>query len=224
MGKWRGGTLRGVQERQPKPASARRSPDPEERQRDAGRTRRRILDAAAREFAAHGLGGARVARIAQQAGVNQQLISYYFGGKQGLYDELTRQWSERERAIAPPDAAFADVVAGYIQETLSHPEWAQLLLRRGLDGELATDPGVTEALADIKRRQATGELDAEYDAGFILLVSTMVALAPVALPHVAAATLGDLTNQRSLSRFVAQAQRLFATTPRPRAAGRERSR
>ena len=36
------------------------------------------------EFSAKGFAGARVSEIAARAGVNQQLIAYYFDGKQGL--------------------------------------------------------------------------------------------------------------------------------------------
>ena len=35
--------------------------------------------------ARQGLAGARVNDIADRAGVNKQLISYYFGGKEGLF-------------------------------------------------------------------------------------------------------------------------------------------
>jgi AcrR family transcriptional regulator len=46
-----------------------------------------LLRAAARaEFAEHGYAGARVDRIAKRAGVNKQLVFYYFGSKQELYD------------------------------------------------------------------------------------------------------------------------------------------
>ena len=48
-------------------------------------TRARILEAALREFAAHGLAGARTERIAEAAGVNKALIYYYFAGKEQLY-------------------------------------------------------------------------------------------------------------------------------------------
>jgi TetR/AcrR family transcriptional regulator len=48
-------------------------------------TRTRILDAALREFAAHGLAGARTERIAEAAGVNKALLYYYFAGKEQLY-------------------------------------------------------------------------------------------------------------------------------------------
>jgi TetR/AcrR family transcriptional regulator len=44
-----------------------------------------IMGAARAEFALAGYAGARVERIARKAGVNKQLIFYYFGSKQGLY-------------------------------------------------------------------------------------------------------------------------------------------
>ncbi len=142
--------------------------------------------------------------------MNQQLIAYYFGGKQGLYEELTREWAERERGIAPAGAPFGEVIAGYISETLAHPDWAKLLIRRALDGELEPDGGVAHAVADIERRQAAGELTDEFDAGFILAVSTAVAVAPVALPHMVQVAVGELADERAVARFSDQARRLFA--------------
>src|ERR1700757_4574040 len=51
----------------------------------AAETRQRILDAAAREFSAHGLAGARTEAIAAAAGVNKALLYYYFDSKDRLY-------------------------------------------------------------------------------------------------------------------------------------------
>ena len=53
--------------------------------RDPDRTRAKILDAATREFARYGLGGARVDRIAERAGANKRMLYYYFGDKDGLF-------------------------------------------------------------------------------------------------------------------------------------------
>lgn len=44
-----------------------------------------ILAAARREFSAHGLAGARTDAIARRAGVNKQLLHYYFKTKASLY-------------------------------------------------------------------------------------------------------------------------------------------
>ena len=48
-------------------------------------TRSRILDAALKEFSAHGLAGARIDQIASAAGVNKALLYYYFESKEKLY-------------------------------------------------------------------------------------------------------------------------------------------
>ena len=50
--------------------------------RDAVRTQAAILDAATQEFARHGLGGARVDRIAARARTNKRMLYYYYGGKE----------------------------------------------------------------------------------------------------------------------------------------------
>jgi AcrR family transcriptional regulator len=53
--------------------------------RDPEATREAILTAATDEFAAYGLGGARVDRIAERAGINKRMLYYYFGQKEDLF-------------------------------------------------------------------------------------------------------------------------------------------
>ncbi|HKP24807.1 MAG TPA: helix-turn-helix domain-containing protein, partial [Dongiaceae bacterium] len=45
----------------------------------------RIIEAAKQEFAAHGLAGARVDRIAANAGANKRMLYYHVGNKEDLY-------------------------------------------------------------------------------------------------------------------------------------------
>ncbi|MGO7374155.1 TetR/AcrR family transcriptional regulator, partial [Rhizobium ruizarguesonis] len=49
------------------------------------RTRAAILDAATREFAENGMGGALVDAIAERAGTNKRMLYHYFGDKEQLY-------------------------------------------------------------------------------------------------------------------------------------------
>jgi AcrR family transcriptional regulator len=56
--------------------------------RDAQDTRRRLLEAAAAEFAEYGIAGARVDRIAAAASANKALIYTYFGNKDQLFDAV----------------------------------------------------------------------------------------------------------------------------------------
>lgn len=60
-------------------------------------TRQRILDAAAREFAANGLAGARTEAIAAAAGVNKALLYYYFNSKDKLYQSALEEIAARIR-------------------------------------------------------------------------------------------------------------------------------
>src|SRR5699024_9716263 len=54
-------------------------------------TRALLLKAARTEFAAHGIAGARVDRIAERAGVNKQRIYANFGDKERLFQHVVGQ-------------------------------------------------------------------------------------------------------------------------------------
>src|SRR5689334_9183112 len=116
-------------------ACMHRAPAPGERQRDAERTKQQLMDAAVIEFAAHGFGGARVSEIATRAGVNKQLISYYFGGKRGLYQTISARWRAGEQSVTEDATTLPDIVAAYARETLAQPDLARLLIRQGVDQE-----------------------------------------------------------------------------------------
>ncbi len=60
------------------------------RMRDAAATKRRILEQARRQFAQHGYTAATVKGVADAAGVSPNLITRYFGGKEGLFLAATR--------------------------------------------------------------------------------------------------------------------------------------
>ena len=63
-------------------------PTAKPRVRDAEATRARILDAAKKEFAKNGLGGARVDDISENAKANKRMIYHYFGNKEGLFQTV----------------------------------------------------------------------------------------------------------------------------------------
>jgi AcrR family transcriptional regulator len=56
--------------------------------RDGQDSRRRLLDAAAAEFSARGIAGARVDRIAAAASVNKAQMYAWYGSKDGLFDAV----------------------------------------------------------------------------------------------------------------------------------------
>jgi TetR/AcrR family transcriptional regulator len=165
----------------------RRSPAPAERKRDPDRTRERILDAAVAEFGDHGYAGARVSAIARRAGVNQQLISYYFDGKAGLYRALSERWREVSAGVNLDERPLADVVADFLAESVQRRQWTRLLVWEGLTGESGSPEGggfFAAMVEDVRRRQDKGELAADLDPAAVLLVLFSAAMAPVALPQV----------------------------------------
>jgi len=172
----------------------RRSPSGDERKRDPERSRERILDAALVEFGEHGFAGARIGAIARRAGVNQQLISYYFDGKDGLYRALNERWRATSARLNRPEAPMDEVVAAFAEAATGERHWARLLVWEGLSGRDET-VGESEAdtkrfheamVADLRRRQENGEIAADLDPAYLMLLLFGATLAPVVLPQFAA--------------------------------------
>lgn len=168
--------------------SSRHSPTPEERRRDADNSRRLLLAAALDEFAENGFAGARVQNIATRAGVNKQLINYYFNGKEGLYRGLQQLWDQHETEFSGLDVPLSELATRYLHDALSEPRWTRLLLWRGLDsdaeGQTAGDQSKSQRdLERMRTRKEKGELAAELDPGAVLVALTGAIMAPVAIPH-----------------------------------------
>ncbi|MFF2073510.1 TetR family transcriptional regulator [Kitasatospora sp. NPDC058162] len=101
---------------------------------DSTATKERILTAAAAEFAAHGVAGARVDRIAAQARANKRAIYDYFGDKDKLFAAvLERLMSDLAQAVPPGDddlPAYAERLFDYHR---AHPEALRLLMWEALE-------------------------------------------------------------------------------------------
>ncbi|MBB5918055.1 AcrR family transcriptional regulator [Nocardia transvalensis] len=170
----------------------RRSPKPQERQRDPERTRALILDAAVAEFGAHGYAGARISAIAARAGVNVQLISYYFDGKEGLYQAVSRQWQERNKELSPPGTPLPEQLRRYAMEAVHNPDGARLLAWSGLqytgpDSDPDHAPRsrmLSESVAELRAVQEAGGLPAELDPACLLVMLMGAVMTPTTLPNV----------------------------------------
>jgi TetR/AcrR family transcriptional regulator len=175
----------------------RRAPSAAQRQRDPERTKGLILDAAVEVFSAKGYAGARVAEIAELAGVNKQLITYYFGGKEGLYQEIGRRWRAYEQRAYPADLSLAEDTRRRILDTAAGGYGSKLLAWQGLTDTGADDPDAAERterlqaeIADLRRRQDAGEIDPDLDVAALLLITMSAANALTVYPHIARAIFG----------------------------------
>src|SRR3954471_10400660 len=115
----------------PRMPRAPAAPAAEERPRDADRSQATILAAARDEFAEFGLGGARMDRIAERAGLNKRLIYYYFEDKETLFqavlEQSYRDIREAEQQLnlreLDPAAALRRLVEFTWTYYLEHPEF-----------------------------------------------------------------------------------------------------
>ncbi len=104
--------------------------------------RDRILDAAARLFAAKGFAGTTVRDISTAAGLNLAMIHYYFGNKEGLYRAIFEEKvSEVRRIFAEAAAAggtcrerIERIVRAYVHFLCAHPYMARMIQLEMLSG------------------------------------------------------------------------------------------
>jgi AcrR family transcriptional regulator len=88
--------------------------------------------------------GACVSEIAARAGVNQQLIAYYFDDKEGLYREIGRRWRAYEAHTMPDELDFAETIKRYVQASADPHMGGRLLAWQGLADSGADDQEAQE--------------------------------------------------------------------------------
>jgi AcrR family transcriptional regulator len=119
--------------------------------------------------------------------VNKQLISHYFGGKQGLTQALRQEWERQESAFADPAKPLAALASDYLHAALASPQRTRLLMWEGLrsatKGDAGSDVPVSPEVADLARRQKAGELAPNLDPRFVLLLLFAAVAAPVVMPQ-----------------------------------------
>lgn len=108
-----------------------------------------LLEVAAKLFAEKGLEGTSVRDIAKVAGLNLSLVSYYFGGKDGLYREIIQNFaltikSEIEVIIRTSEAeetskenlekVFMMMVSSFSAIRERHPHHAVIMQRERIAG------------------------------------------------------------------------------------------
>ncbi|MFF1838015.1 TetR/AcrR family transcriptional regulator [Streptomyces sp. NPDC058231] len=147
--------------------------------RDSAATKARLLDAASAEFAAYGLAGARVDRIAEAANANKQRIYAYFGNKEQLFDAVIDRVLAVGAETVPFDAEDLPGVAGQIFDNLvAHPDLMRLLSWKLLerpgatDEEAATYTAKTTAVAAAQEQgRVEPELGPEDLVAFVLALT-----------------------------------------------------
>lgn len=131
--------------------------------------RGQIVDTTLAVIADDGLERASFARIARAARISPALISYYFGSRERLLDEVLRVADARmdEAMAGGPDepASYADalrrILTGYVQRCATHPAEvtaAQAIRDAAHDNTAAApDAGTSEMVEFLREAQENGE-------------------------------------------------------------------
>ena len=143
--------------------------------RDAEATRHRLLEAAREEFAAYGIAGGRVDRIAEAARSNKAQIYHYFGSKDGLFDAVFDAMCRETVDAVPIDPVNLPEYAGRLFDSYQQRPWVQRLatwyrLERAGSGDLlpvvlASNEAKVRAIEDA---QAKGILPTRFPANVLL--------------------------------------------------------
>ena len=145
-------------------------------------TRERIFEAALAEFAAHGIAGARMDRIAANARANKMLIYHHFGNKEALFSAVAGQQLRQMYDVVPvtPDD-LPGYAVGLFDFALAHPELMRLMAWSGLERRALVSPeqaaGTAAKLAGIAHAQAAGRVQSTDSPAFLLSVIVAIASA-----------------------------------------------
>jgi AcrR family transcriptional regulator len=147
---------------------------------DAEATRQRLLAAATTEFAAYGLAGARVDRIADLAGSNKAQIYHYFGSKDALFDAVFHQLVVDTISAVPMDARDLAEYAGRLFDAYErNPELRRIATWRRLErGAPHLEPLLENNrrdIAAISRAQKEGHIPDRFAAVELLTIVLTVA-------------------------------------------------
>jgi AcrR family transcriptional regulator len=150
---------------------------------DGEATRGRILDAAGREFADHGLAGARVDRIAAAANASKERLYAYFGDKRSLFVAvLTTHMEEIMESMPVTGDDLPGFVGGIFDFAHVHPEHFRMMEWARLGGDVDLLPDVPAAvrerdIAAIRAAQHRGVVDPEWEPSELFALLFAIALA-----------------------------------------------
>lgn len=115
-------------------------------------TRELLVTEAARLFAAHGYEGTSLEMVSRAARVNKAMVSYHFGGKDGLYAAVlisairrvaARLDPARDPAMSPPER-MRRLIACMADAFAEAPEFPFIVLREEMSGGHRLTPDIVK--------------------------------------------------------------------------------
>ncbi|SMQ68200.1 TetR family transcriptional regulator [Agreia sp. VKM Ac-1783] len=199
---------------------------------DGEATRRRILDAARTEFAAFGLAGARVDRIAAAASASKERLYAYFGDKVSLFQQVLELNQHDVADAIPIDVNdLPEFVGRVFDHTITHPEHLRMLHWARLEGisALLVDEDRSRLFSEgelLRRAQLDGLIDDEWEPEDLVAMLFGLASTWASAPGIFADSGVDVTPEilaRRRASAVRAAARLVQPSTTPRSGDRARS-
>lgn len=120
------------------------------RRRDRAATESALLEAAKHVFAERGFDAATTREVAARAGVNEQLIQRYFGGKNGLLLAVVERYDHEESAhgctLPPPGTDLETELDVFLHHELKHM-WSCRDFTKVVLGRALLDPAIGAEMA-----------------------------------------------------------------------------
>ncbi|MBE1489133.1 TetR family transcriptional regulator [Plantactinospora soyae] len=180
-------------------------------------SRRRLLDASAREFAAHGIAGARVDRISREARVSKNQMYAYYESKEGLFEAVL---ADVVRGVVDQVILTAEDLPDYAVRLydayLERPDLVRLSMWARLEctpsGPLfPADPSKADA---VMRAQEAGVVRTDIPAADIhaLVIALALTWSPASLIHAATAEEPTAEHDRRRASLAAAVHGAFVIT------------
>jgi AcrR family transcriptional regulator len=178
--------------------------------------RQRLLLAARKEFAAYGLAGARIDRVAREARASKERLYAYFADKEALFTAvLDLNLAEFFAAVRLTPEDVPGFVGAVVDHSITHPEHIRMLAWARLD-DVKFQPMINNAvpaanLEALRQAQGLGLVDPGWDPVHLLELLLAVALVWAQAPELGYSRARD-ASVRTLCReaSVEAARRLIA--------------
>ena len=159
--------------------------------------RARLLQAALDSFLGDDYHNVTTRMIAEKADANISMIRYYFGNKEGLYEEMIRDTlapllQVLDGQLLDSVTGFKDFLQLYYDKMAAHPEFPKLILKvLALDQgpgrrfiQQLLERGRTRAARKIDQLKSAGQTDPALDPYIVRLSFVSLAMTPILLKDI----------------------------------------
>ena len=183
----------------------------------------RLLKAALECFLADEYHKVTTRLIAEKAGANISMIRYYFGNKEGLYEEMIRDTLKPlldvldGRMLSSVDG-FSEFLRLYYDTMTKRPEFPKLILKvlalnqgpgRRFVQQLL-ERGRTRGAKKVAELKAGGQIDAALDPDIVRMAFVSLAMTPMLLKDIFEEQMGSTMDDAFLDKLATFNGRLFS--------------